>query len=68
MIEYVNFDGIAKIKPFIPLWNKEGNKLIQFEDRLFDDNAGHIGVLTVAIFKTKKGEHKEMDAWIKWNK
>lgn len=56
-----------KIKPYIPLWNKEGNKLVRFEEREFDDGVGHIGILTVAVFKTKKGEIKEMDAWIKWD-
>lgn len=58
-----------KIKPFIPLWNREGNYLIRMEDSFFDDGVGHTGILTTAIYWNKKKKKEDfMDAWIKWDK
>jgi hypothetical protein len=55
-----------RIKPYIPYYNLVLCKLLRYEIRPFDDNAGHTADLRIAIFLDKKGNEKEAIAQVMW--
>ena len=50
-----------------PIWSRPPNKFIRYENRNFDDLAGHTAVITYAIYLDKNKVEKEIEAFIKWN-
>lgn len=58
-------------KVYIPVWNRDTNKFIRYEERPFTLPAnayGKIktGIETLAIFKDKNKKEQEMQAFIEW--
>jgi hypothetical protein len=49
-----------------PIYCRPPNKFLRYEDRPFDDNAGHTATLRIAIFKDKHGVAQEMVAQVVW--
>lgn len=58
---------VQRVEPYVPVYCRPPNKFIRMEESEFDDGAGHIGVLSTAIFFDKSGKEKEMVARIKWS-
>ncbi len=56
------------MKPHIPLYNRPPNKFVRYEQRPFDDGAGHLAILRVAIFADKNNKQQEIVAQVIWDK
>lgn len=52
---------------YIPIWKRPPNTFIKYEDRIFTNQNGETGIVTMAIFKDKKNNIQEMTAYIKWD-
>jgi hypothetical protein len=48
------------------VYHSPPNTFIEYEEREFNDGAGHFGIERVAIFLNKKGKRSEMTAQIIW--
>ena len=53
---------------YIPIWNKNGNKLIEYKITDFNDGYGNSAKLKIAIFKDRKNNLQEIVAQVIWNK
>jgi hypothetical protein len=57
------------MKPYLPIYSRPPNKLIEYRKERFDDGVGHTGTRIVAIYFDKKDKcNKEMTAHIVWDK
>ncbi|RLD79110.1 MAG: hypothetical protein DRJ15_10075 [Bacteroidetes bacterium] len=54
------------IAPYIPIYHRSPNKFIGYHEEDFDDGCGHRAIVVVANFKDKKGNDKEMVAYVRW--
>lgn len=52
---------------FLPIYHRAPNKFIRYEERRFDDGAGHTATMRIAIFKDKNGAEQEMTAQVMWD-
>lgn len=52
---------------YIPIYMRSPNKFLRYEERYFDDGAGHYGTKRFAIFTDKKGNLQEMVAQVLWD-
>lgn len=55
-------------QPFVPIYCRPPNVLLEYVQQDFDDGAGHKAILTVAVFKNKGGKIESMVAQVKWQK
>lgn len=53
-------------EPYIPIYKRNGNKVIKEWDEMFDDGVGHIGLASYVLFADKNGTEHKMMKWIKW--
>lgn len=56
------------MKVFLPIYCRPPNKLISYDLKRFDDNAGHAGAVRVATYIDKNGKRQQQDAQIIWDK
>jgi len=55
------------VSSYTPIYKRLPNKFIRYEERAFDDGAGHKAILNIAIFSDKKNTIQEMVAHVNWN-
>jgi hypothetical protein len=53
--------------PYHPIYHRAPNKFLRYENRRFDDGAGHTATMRIAIFKDKSGAEQEMTAQVIWD-
>jgi len=56
----------VKTAPYIPIYSRPPNRLLEYVDRVIDDGCGHSGVEKVAVFLDRKGRRCEMTAQVVW--
>lgn len=56
------------MKPYIPIYHRLPNRFSHYEERKFDDGAGHTGTERIAIYFNKKGKRCEEVVQVIWNK
>jgi len=56
------------MKVFLPVYCRPPNKLIGYDLKRFDDNAGHTGTVRIANYIDKNGKRQQQDAQIIWDK
>lgn len=60
--------GEVKVTPHIPYFCRDGNTVIRQWTEKFDDGHGHTGVMTMILFKNKKGVYPDpVMRYIKWD-
>lgn len=52
---------------YLPIYHRSPNKFIRYEERRFDDGAGHTGVKRIAIYQDKSGKEREETAQVIWD-
>lgn len=52
--------------PYIPIYCRAPNKFVKYREDEFDDGYGHEAIIVVAEFLDKKGNDKEMVAYVRW--
>lgn len=55
----------STITPYLPIWSREGNKLIEYKELPFECGK-YRGTKIIVIFKDKKGNIREETARVKW--
>lgn len=53
--------------PHLPIYHRPPNKFLRYEERRFDDGAGHTGTLRIAVFLDKSGKEREETAQVIWD-
>ena len=54
------------MEPYIPYYNRDGNKVVSRETRPFEDRAGNKAILKIVHYENKKGEMLEAVHCVKW--
>ena len=54
------------MKQYIPIYKRSPNKFLYYSEELFNDNAGHSAILTIAHFTDKNKQYQTYIAFVKW--
>lgn len=55
------------MEPYIPVYHRPPNKFLRYEERRFDDGAGHTGTERIALYQDKNGKQREETAQVIWD-
>lgn len=54
------------MEPYIPYYNRDGNRVISREERPFVDRAGNPALVGIVYYVDKKGKQHEAVHYVKW--
>lgn len=53
--------------PYLPVYHRSPNKFLRYDERRFDDGAGHAGTVRIALYQDKNGKQREETAQVIWD-
>jgi hypothetical protein len=56
-----------RMDPYRPIYHRPPNKFLRYEERRFDDGAGHTGIKRIALYLDKSGTQREETAQVIWD-
>lgn len=54
------------MKPFLPVWAKDGNQVLSRVEDIFVDRLGNQALIEYVYWKDKKGKQHKSVAWVRW--